>query len=223
MVGSAATGGPVPDISDDEIAELEALYALVPPMQCLGLCQAACGPISMGDGEYARLQGPGMPPIAISDVSGLPGNLTCPALTILGQCAVYPLRPMICRIWGAIASMACPHHCIPEGGFLPELDGLILIQRSMMVGAPPRIRREYQALIDRISRDASLVDAMSLWIATGGHTAIPEGVQDEIKKDLETAATGGVAAGVSPMAREIRKLMFEQLAQRRRQRGPARP
>src|SRR2546429_6087610 len=37
-----------------------------------------------------------------------------------GRCTVYEVRPMICRLWGMVEGMQCPHGCVPEGGHLTE-------------------------------------------------------------------------------------------------------
>ena len=44
-----------------------------------------------------------------------PGQLTCPMLhRASGDCRVYPVRPMLCRLWGLVKKMACPWGCVPE-------------------------------------------------------------------------------------------------------------
>lgn len=148
-------------------AELEALYAEIPPMQCRGQCQAACGPIDFSDAEAARLAahpiGAKIPRAA--HVAFTPGS--CPALTILGQCAVYALRPMVCRLWGAVMSMHCKHGCQPVGGWLPEIDGQILLLRSLRVGAPPAfctaVDRQIAALRDKPEISAAWSNYTALW------------------------------------------------------------
>lgn len=41
-------------------------------------------------------------------------KLTCPLLNPDGKCSVYEDRPAICRIWGAVEKMKCPHGCRPK-------------------------------------------------------------------------------------------------------------
>ena len=31
-----------------------------------------------------------------------------------GECKVYNIRPMICRLWGLVEMMKCPHGCVPD-------------------------------------------------------------------------------------------------------------
>ncbi len=188
LVGSAATGGLVRPATPAQIAELEELYAQVPDVACQGLCQAACGPIGMGDAEYARLQGPGMPPICRSDLTGVDVRrpASCPALTILGQCGVYQLRPMVCRIWGAVASLRCPHGCRPPGGFLDETLGQILLMRSLMVGATPQDRVFYRRLIDRLEGgDVEMSQAMAGWVAVRGAENLHPETEERMLRGLE--------------------------------------
>lgn len=54
--------------------------------------------------------------IAGADASGnaLNTDATCPSLTASGRCAVYSVRPMICRVWGLVREMACPWGCVPD-------------------------------------------------------------------------------------------------------------
>lgn len=187
MVGSAATGGPCRVVTPEQAAELDALYAQIPDVGCLGLCQAACGPIGMGEAEYARLQEPGMPPVVRVDPMRVPFTpASCAALTLLGQCAVYRLRPMVCRIWGAVASMRCPHGCRPEGGFMDETTGQVLLMRSLMVGATVEDRTYYQRIIDRlVGGDRQMSQAMAGWVAVRGSTNLDPDMEERMLRTLE--------------------------------------
>lgn len=111
-------------------AELAAAYASLPAIECRGQCQDSCGSIAMSRLEQARIAaryGRTLPLIAAFDRS-------CPALTILGRCSVYADRPMVCRLWGLVPSMRCPHGCLPEGGLLDEAEGLRLMARVIEIG-----------------------------------------------------------------------------------------
>lgn len=101
---------------------LRALYDRVPPTGCKGLCHEACGPIAFSETEAAHLRSKyGRLPVL------KPGTLECSELTEDKRCAVYADRPMICRLWGAVRSMRCPHGCVPEGGFVEEYVGRALL------------------------------------------------------------------------------------------------
>lgn len=115
--------------------QLDALYAELPSMECAGLCHDSCGSIGMTVAEQRRIaaRGVNLPLMAVfPDL--------CPALTMLKRCGVYPVRPLICRLWGLVRSMPCTHGCRPEGGYLTEAQGHAFLRRAMEIGdqAAPR-------------------------------------------------------------------------------------
>lgn len=110
-------------------AQLDQLYAQLPRLECRGKCQGSCGPIDMSNIERRRIAQRGV------DIPRLCG--TCPALTMLGACAVYEIRPMICRLWGVVEAMACPHGCMPEGGWLDDATSLEFLTSSLQLGGRP--------------------------------------------------------------------------------------
>lgn len=55
-----------------------------------------------------------------------------------GRCAVYDIRPMICRLWGLSEDMPCPYGCVPEGGLLPVEEGYAFLAEAFdIAGWPP--------------------------------------------------------------------------------------
>lgn len=92
--------------------ELDAIYATLPKLVCQQKCGSFCGPIKVGPDEWRRLvAAAGAEPSARSLFTAL----RCPFVTAAGTCSVYDVRPMICRLWGAVrAVMACPHGCQPS-------------------------------------------------------------------------------------------------------------
>lgn len=93
--------------------ELDALYAELPQVDCLGACWDSCGRINMTSLEHRRTEQAG---IAIPE--GRPDDppSVCPALTMLHQCGVYAVRPLICRLWGVTEAMRCGAGCRPLDG-----------------------------------------------------------------------------------------------------------
>lgn len=97
------------------IAAVDALYAQLPAMHCLGRCgPVVCGSIDMSPLERGRIQArfgvhiPRLPP----------GPQMCPALNgTFGTCEVYELRPAVCRLWGVARFLRCRFGCVPEGGW----------------------------------------------------------------------------------------------------------
>lgn len=121
-------------------ADMQQVYDMLPPMECKGLCQESCGPLEMSARERQRLAENG---IKLEErhaavkrlMEG--GEYTCPALTPEGQCGVYEIRPLICRLWGMVEGMPCEFGCIPEGGRLTNAQARILIQSTINIGGEP--------------------------------------------------------------------------------------
>jgi Fe-S-cluster containining protein len=40
--------------------------------------------------------------------------LRCPYLTARNLCSIYPVRPLVCRLYGVYLGMKCKHGCTPE-------------------------------------------------------------------------------------------------------------
>ena len=55
-------------------------------------------------------------------------------LTADRRCAVYEVRPMICRLWGLVERMPCPFGCRPEGGLLSDEEGARLLREANRIG-----------------------------------------------------------------------------------------
>ena len=111
----------------------EALYALIPDVQCKGLCYQSCGPIPMSAFEAGRLR-------AATGVSpSVNGQLTCVYL-VDNRCAAYDARPTICRLYGAVDSplLACPHGCAPREGqrLLTDAEARDILARAREIGGP---------------------------------------------------------------------------------------
>jgi len=101
-----------PVISTATRAKVETIWNRIPNVKCKGLCGQSCGPIMMSDVEEA----------IIRDKLGflpdfLPLSLTCPMYE-LGGCSIYKIRPAICRLYGCVSQMCCPHGCQPDWPFL---------------------------------------------------------------------------------------------------------
>lgn len=78
------------------------------------------------------------------------GHYTCPALQD-GQCSVYDVRPMICRVWGASEDLVCPYGCRPEPGRrrLTSAETLALLDAARTAGTPeqPKTAEEYERIL----------------------------------------------------------------------------
>lgn len=116
-----------PETADAALAEV---YARLPSLECRGLCAAYCGPVRMGPAEERRAATAG---VDLAGAATHPDTLDCKALTALGRCSIYPARPMICRLWGVVESMPCPHGCRPEGGLIPDEQGGALLRAAAAI------------------------------------------------------------------------------------------
>ena len=81
----------------------------LPQLVCQRKCQDSCGPIQATPRERMHILWTHHRVLA-PDHTGT----RCRLLTESGDCAVYADRPMICRLWGVVETMRCPHGCVPE-------------------------------------------------------------------------------------------------------------
>lgn len=90
--------------------ELRELWDRVPGIACQGKCSNSCGPIGVSPEEDDLLKArSGKGAETRSD-----GSMVCVHLSLNGRCTVYSIRPLLCRLWGVVESMRCPHGCEPE-------------------------------------------------------------------------------------------------------------
>lgn len=114
---------------------LQALYDQIPAIPgCDGRCWTSCGPVGMSDREGQRIRQAGYRITPYEQAMAEVERFWCEALTGDKRCAVYELRPVICRLWGAVESLPCIYGCVPEGGWLPDAEGHWLIAESMRIG-----------------------------------------------------------------------------------------
>ncbi len=154
-------------------AALRALYDQIPAIPaCDGRCWTSCGPIDMSHRERSRIRAAGVRITPWQDAKAAAETFWCDALTGDNRCAVYEMRPLVCRLWGAAEGLECPFGCVPEGGWLPREKAYRLIAESMRIGghrnasdspgqadeAPgrPGLRAE----LERIRERGSAADAM---------------------------------------------------------------
>lgn len=114
----------------------EDLYARIPDPGCKGLCVDSCSIIRMHPFEELRLATAGvfLPTIdQAMDELAETGEYHCPAL-VDGRCALYEIRPTICRLYGAVSTLRCDYGCEPASGFLSEAEGQAIMTESKMIG-----------------------------------------------------------------------------------------
>lgn len=109
------------------MTKLDAIYAALPAIDCKRLCQECCGPVMMSQLEWHRIiHRLGKAPQPTPEQAK---RLQCPMLTDAGDCRVYDLRPMICRLWGLVEKMRCPHGCEPER-WLTDAEAAAILQAA---------------------------------------------------------------------------------------------
>lgn len=108
-----------PEAAAEALAEV---YARVPSTNCQGLCADSCCSFAMTVMEQRNIRHQTGVQLPLAH-AGSP----CPSLTMLRRCGVYEVRPLICRIWGAVAAMRCGYGCQPEGGFLTDAQAFGLL------------------------------------------------------------------------------------------------
>ena len=105
--------------------DVRALWAQVPPVACRGLCgQTACTNVVPKPAERAEHARVGVS-VSFDESTGNCANLAD------GRCTIYEDRPLVCRLWGAVPEMPCPHGCQPT---LTSAEGMILMFRAALLG-----------------------------------------------------------------------------------------
>lgn len=93
-------------------AKIRAIYERVPKIACKGLCADQCTVILMSATEERMMRDAGHePPEMMTALRAKRCPLLCPSS---GRCTAYEARPLICRLWGVVPEMTCPHGCQPE-------------------------------------------------------------------------------------------------------------
>jgi Fe-S-cluster containining protein len=108
-------------------SRLDALYKTLPGVQCRGFCKDSCGPIAASRAEVERIEKVADKRLAVGE------DLTCSMLDADGRCVVYAVRPMICRLFGTVEKLKCPHGCVPER-WLSEALAMRKIDAALRVG-----------------------------------------------------------------------------------------
>lgn len=109
-------------------AEMDKLYRRIPEVHCKGLCQEACSIIPMQESEARRLKArTGEWPTYDAK------ELRCSMLTEDGKCSVYGIRPLVCRLFGAVRKMTCPHGCVPDR-WVSEAEARAITEQAVRIG-----------------------------------------------------------------------------------------
>ena len=107
-----------------EETTIKKLRKMIPSFQCKKGCTDCCGFTPWTKWEWEQI------PDALKTKTN---ELKCPYATKNG-CMVYEHRPIICRMFGTVEQMKCPHGCGPAFLLSPEQER--------------EIHREYSKLFD---------------------------------------------------------------------------
>jgi hypothetical protein len=105
------------------------VYARIPVLRCKGLCQDTCGPVLATRHEVGLMERRGNQRFGWQLRTG-----HCTFLDDTGLCSCYRDRPLICRVWGTLASSACPFGCEPDQWLMPSQFEYLLAQVSEIGG-----------------------------------------------------------------------------------------
>lgn len=106
---------------------LRDLWAEIPSVNCKRECADCCGPIDLSKLERQLIEArSGRKLEVVGDC------MDCSMLTN-GLCSVYSIRPTICRLWGVVKAMQCPHGCEPER-WVSDKEALEFLLRAMEIG-----------------------------------------------------------------------------------------
>lgn len=115
--------------------KVKKLWSKIPSIKCQRKCHATCGVIIMSEAEKKMIiDRIGHDPFIeqyIAIYSKIPGCLSCPLLKD-EKCSIYDIRPAVCRIYGAVKKMQCPHGCIPDKWLSDEKGREILSELGMI-------------------------------------------------------------------------------------------
>lgn len=109
--------------------EIDLLYATLPHIECQRRCQKYCGIILMSKAESDRIAK------RIGRAPQHTNDLSCPMLSLMGNCTIYDIRPAICRIYGLTKSLQCEFGCTPDR-WLDDQEASILVRQIHKLSNP---------------------------------------------------------------------------------------
>lgn len=119
-------------VSKLKIDRVKNIYREIPEGFCQGKCFETCGPIFMSNIEKSIIieflgHDPFFTPEYIIANADNLACLTCPLL-VDNRCSIYDIRPLICRLYGAVENLKCSFGCKPKR-FLTHKESVKLIKK----------------------------------------------------------------------------------------------
>jgi len=119
------------------ITKLEEIYSQIPKIICLKNCGKCCGLISMSKLEESRIIlfmkennlkiNFNNDPLDVTFLKAIQGENRCYFLSDNQNCIIYPVRPIICRLYGVAENMVCQFS--KPDNYMTEDQAIKLIKR----------------------------------------------------------------------------------------------
>jgi hypothetical protein len=110
---------------------LATIYARIPRLNCKRKCQESCGPLGIFPAEAERIRAKHYRLPVVN------GALECSGLREDGACRIYADRPVLCRLWGTVKAMRCPHGCKPSRWLSDEEARLLMLEVQQLKAGEP--------------------------------------------------------------------------------------
>lgn len=123
-----------------QLRVLREVWTAMPSIECKGLCWQSCSTVPVFPIELELLEkhaGRELKVTALGYASGRVVGLgelmePCPFL-VLQRCTAHEVRPVICRAYGVVEGLRCPHGCEPKK-LLSNDEQFRLFQRVEVLG-----------------------------------------------------------------------------------------
>jgi Fe-S-cluster containining protein len=103
----------------EQAKAMKALYARLPRVQCQRKCSTSCSIFLVSAFERDKAERQTGRSFTLEPHPLMNGLPLCSMLTKDGDCGIHPIRPLICRMWGAVPEMPCPFDCEIENPVPP--------------------------------------------------------------------------------------------------------
>lgn len=100
------------------LIQIQKIADRIPAFECIPGCTDCCGPVPFSPSEWeAVTEKKDMPTTDTAELlmklsQGV--SVTCPYAVKEVGCAIYEQRPIMCRIYGTVEDLRCPHGKRPE-------------------------------------------------------------------------------------------------------------
>lgn len=119
-------------LKNSPIDKIREIYKEIPTLDCKGLCHEYCGILAMTLPEYEVLSRHGQH-------GAYNHTMLCPKLQLNNMCSAYEYRPLICRLWGVVEDLKCPHGCQPERYLTKQEQREITKRVELAAGGKPGV------------------------------------------------------------------------------------